>query len=64
MIKCLALLCCILLLPTIAAAQETTNYGDFWVGGQVGAIFTPETDVNFDSPFGSGTFQESALKPA
>ena len=36
MIKRLALLiCCILLLPTIAAAQEDTNYGDWWVGGQV-----------------------------
>jgi opacity protein-like surface antigen len=47
MIKRLALLCCILLLPTIAAAQSQvgdTNYGDWWVGGQVGALFSTETD--------------------
>ncbi|MGA8573711.1 MAG: porin family protein [Desulfobaccales bacterium] len=46
MIKRLALLiCCVLLLPTIAAAQEgSTNYGDFWVGGQVGGLFTAKTD--------------------
>jgi len=40
MIKRLALFCCILLLPAIAAAEGTTNYGDFWVGGQVGGVFT------------------------
>ena len=42
MIKKLALLiCCILLVPTIAAASDgSTNYGDFWVGGQVdGSIY-------------------------
>jgi opacity protein-like surface antigen len=45
MIKRLALLCCILLLPTIAAAADgSTNYGDFWVGGQVGGLFTARTD--------------------
>jgi hypothetical protein len=44
MIKRLALLCCILLLPTIAAAEGTTNYGDFWVGGQVGGLFSAKTD--------------------
>ncbi|MFI5330136.1 MAG: outer membrane protein [Desulfobaccales bacterium] len=45
MIKRLALLiCCILLLPTIAAAEGNTNYGDFWVGGQVGGLFTSKTD--------------------
>jgi opacity protein-like surface antigen len=47
MIKRLALLCCILLLPTMAAASNmegTTNYGDFWVGGQVGGLFTTKTD--------------------
>lgn len=57
MIKRLALLCCILLLPAIAAAQTpqgNTNYGDFWVGGQVGAIFTPNTDVTITSPFFPG----------
>ena len=46
MIKRLALLiCCILLLPTIAAAQSqvgTTNYGDWWVGGEGGAVFSTE----------------------
>jgi hypothetical protein len=47
MIKRLALLiCCILLLPTIAAAQQgSTNYGDFWVGGQVGGLFASHTDT-------------------
>jgi hypothetical protein len=47
MIKRLALLCCILLLPSIAAAasiEGTTNYGDWWVGGQVGGLFTEKTD--------------------
>jgi opacity protein-like surface antigen len=50
MIKRLALLCCILLLPTMAAAQGSTNYGDFWVGGQVGGVFTlnRSVDVSFD----------------
>ena len=43
MIKRLVLICCILLVPTIAAAQSTRNYGDFWVGGQVGGLLTPET---------------------
>ena len=38
MIKRLVVICCILLVPTIAAAEGTTNYGDFWVGGQVGGI--------------------------
>jgi opacity protein-like surface antigen len=47
MIKRLALLiCCILLVPTIAAAQGTTNYGDFWVGGQVGGVFTLDRNVD------------------
>jgi opacity protein-like surface antigen len=49
MIKRLAvLICCILLLPTIAAAQSqagTTNYGDWWVGGQGGALFAADSDV-------------------
>jgi len=45
MIKRLALLCCILLLPTIAAAQGTTNYGDFWVGGQLGGVFTLDRNI-------------------
>jgi opacity protein-like surface antigen len=50
MIKRLALLCCILLLPTIAAAEETTNYGDWWVGGQVGGVFTADTNVTLTAP--------------
>jgi opacity protein-like surface antigen len=60
MIKRLALLCCILLLPTIAAASSqegTTNYGEVWVGGQLGVLFTTETDVNISTPFGSGTIR-------
>ena len=46
MIKRLVVICCILLVPTIAAAQSpegTTNYGDFWVGGQVGGMISSET---------------------
>jgi hypothetical protein len=55
MIKRLVLLfCCILLLPTIAAAQGNVNYGDFWVGGQIGGVFTPNTDVTFSSPLFPG----------
>jgi opacity protein-like surface antigen len=64
MIKRLALLCCILLLPTIGAAQGTTNYGEFWVGGQVGALFTSEADWNFDSPFGGGAFRNVGTQVA
>jgi opacity protein-like surface antigen len=49
MIKRLAvLICCILLLPTIAAAQGqvgTTNYGDWWVGGHGGAVFATDSKV-------------------
>jgi opacity protein-like surface antigen len=49
MIKRLALLiCCILVLPTIAAAQSQvgdTNYGDWWVGGQGGVLFASDSDV-------------------
>ena len=54
MIKRLVVICCILLLPTIAAAEGTTNYGDFWVGGQLVAVFTPNTDVTFSSPLFPG----------
>jgi opacity protein-like surface antigen len=50
MIKRLVVICCILLVPAIAAAQGTTNYGDFWVGGQLGAVFTPEQDVTVTVP--------------
>ncbi len=48
MIKRLALLiCCILLLPTIAAASDGgTNYGDFWLGGQVMGVFTADRNLN------------------
>ena len=60
MIKRLVVICCILLVPTIAAAQGTTNYGDFWVGGQVGGMWTPEartkiSDQDFSSTFNYGT---------
>jgi opacity protein-like surface antigen len=57
MIKRLVVICCILLVPTIAASQTTegtTNYGDFWVGGQLGVVFTPNTDVTITSPFFPG----------
>ena len=53
MIKRLAMLCCILLLPTIAAAASQAadvNHGEWWVGGQVGAIFTGNR--NIDATFG------------
>ena len=46
MFKRLVVLCCILLLPTIAAAQGSNNYGDFWVGGQVGGVFTLDRKVD------------------
>jgi opacity protein-like surface antigen len=50
MIKRLVVLCCILLLPTIAAAQGNVNPGDFWVGGQVMGVFTPDRDVTVTGP--------------
>jgi opacity protein-like surface antigen len=53
MIKRLALLiCCILLLPTIAASADmegTTNYGDWWVSGQVGGVFSAKTEAALTS---------------
>ena len=54
MAKRLALLCCILLLPTIAAAQGDRNYGDWLVGGQVGALWTTEMalDIRIPGPLG------------
>jgi opacity protein-like surface antigen len=55
MIKRLALLCCILLLPTIAAAAtqaEDVNHGEWWVGGQLGGVFTPNQDVTLTGPNG------------
>ncbi len=55
MIKRLALLCCILLLPTIAAAATQAaevNHGEWWVGGQLGAVFTPNEDVTLTGPNG------------
>jgi len=54
MIKRLALLiCCILLVPTIAAASDGgTNYGDFWLGGQVMGVFTADRNLNVTGPFG------------
>ncbi len=64
MIKRLALICCILLLPTIAAAEGTTNYGDFWIGAQVGGVFTPDRSVNV-SGFGlNGTINNVSTDPA
>jgi opacity protein-like surface antigen len=50
MIKRLALLCCILLLPTIAAAEGNTNYGDWWIGGQIGGVFTPDQTATLTAP--------------
>ncbi len=47
MIKRLALLCCILLLTTIAASaspEVNTHYGEAWVGGQVGGLFADHTE--------------------
>jgi opacity protein-like surface antigen len=50
MIKRWALICYILLLPTIAAAAATqtatTNYGDWWVGGQAIGVFTLDRNVD------------------
>ena len=48
MIKRLALICCILLLPTIAAAEA--DYGDFWVGGQIGGVFTTDRNLTVTGP--------------
>ncbi len=66
MMKRLALLCCILLLPTIAAAasvEGTTNYGDFWLGGQVGGIFTPDRSVDVNTPFFAGRINKVGTDP-
>ena len=55
MIKRLALLCCILLLPTIASAATQAadvNHGEWWVGGQLGGVFTPDEDVTLTVPGG------------
>ena len=55
MIKRLALLCCILLLPTIAAAASQAadvNHGEWWIGGQIGGVFTPNEDVTLTGPNG------------
>jgi opacity protein-like surface antigen len=65
MIKRLVVICCILLLPTIAVSaspEGTTNYGDFWVGGQLGVVFTPNTDVTFTSPLFPGLEATGNLK--
>ncbi len=50
MIKRLALLFCILLLPSIAAAEGNPYNGDFWVGGQIGGVFTDPRNVNVEGP--------------
>ena len=60
MFKRLVVLCCILLLPTIAAADGTRNYGDFWVGGQIGGVFTPNKDVTFSAPRLRGSSQAAS----
>jgi opacity protein-like surface antigen len=62
MFKRLVVLCCILLLPTMAAAEGTVNYGDFWVGGQLGAVFTPNTDVTLTSPLFPGQEVTGSLR--
>jgi opacity protein-like surface antigen len=65
MIKRLVVICCILLVPTIAVSatpDATTNYGDFWVGGQLGVVFTPNTNVTFTSPFFPGLEADGNLK--
>jgi opacity protein-like surface antigen len=49
MIKRLVVICCILLVPAIAVSagpEGTTNYGDFWVGGQIGGVFTLDRNVD------------------
>ena len=59
MIKRLVVFCCILLLPTIAVSaspEGNTNYGDFWVGGQVGAVFTTGSSVDISTPFFNATW--------
>ena len=61
MIKRLVVICCILLLPTIAAA-EATNPGDFWVGGQLGVVFTPNTNVTLTSPLFPGLEVNETLR--
>ena len=48
MMKRLALLCCILLVPTIAAAAYQpgqTNYGEWWAGVHAGGLFTDGRDT-------------------
>ena len=53
MVKRLVVLCCILLLPTIAASaspEGNRTYGDWWVGGQVGALWTTEVDMQLRGP--------------
>jgi opacity protein-like surface antigen len=64
MFKRLMVLCCILLLPTIAAAEENMNYGEFWVGGQVGALFTTEANWDLTSPFLNGTLKNVGTQVA
>jgi opacity protein-like surface antigen len=64
MIKRLALICCILLLPAIAAAASpdgNVNRGEWWVGGQIGGVFTPNQDVTLTGPNG-GPLTGGSLK--
>ncbi len=63
MIKKLALLCCVLLLPTIAAAEGTVNHGDFWAGIQVGGVFTPDRSVNVTAPGFLATINNVSTDP-
>jgi hypothetical protein len=55
MMKRLALLCCIMLLPALAAAASqdgNVHFGEWWVGGQLGGVFTPNQDVTLTGPNG------------
>jgi opacity protein-like surface antigen len=67
MIKRLALLCCILLLPTVATAANqagTTNYGEWWVGGQVMGVFTLDRSVDIAAQGFQGNINNVQTDPA
>ena len=69
MIKRLALLCCILLVPTIAAAAspaatEDTNYGDWWIGGQAIGVFTLDRSVDVTVGGRQGNINHVQTAPA
>ena len=53
MVKRLALLCCILLVPTIAAGQESNiHYGEWWIGAQLGAVINTDRSADVACQFG------------